>query len=104
MKKINKPAEPKKTISQPGSATHYNLDMYKDILLLDFYVWVEETVPVNATEVKMGLELEYDDNYYSTEISSCSLMLTWKVEVANPKYDAQLKQYQKKLAKWQAQQ
>jgi hypothetical protein len=105
MKPIKKPTEPQKTLLIPRSTVCWDISINRKIPLEQFLVWIKEEVPAsNVYNVKIGLDAQYDNNYYGNELSSCDLMLTWEQEIPNPKYDAQLKQYQKKLAKWQAQQ
>jgi len=88
----------------PGSITYYDLGIYRDIPLEQFLSWFKTSVPTQAKNVKIGLDPQYSDDYYSSELTSCNLVLTWEEEVPNPKYCNQIKQYVKKLEKWQKQQ
>jgi hypothetical protein len=66
----------------------------------DFRKWVEGTLTCDTKEPIIEIDYEYSD-YAEDGIVACHLQLSWQEKAKIPGYNAKMKAYSKRLAKWE---
>ena len=101
MKKLEKLEEPKKRIMIERTE-NLDLDHVSNKVSVGYFLsWIAQHTPnQNIEDITISLDEEWCDDYYSgSGIIACYIQIGWKEEIDNPHYEAEMKKYQKKLAK-----